>query len=193
MNRVTFRADNRSGSEWTALWSAGHRRAPFSDSFRSLWNEKPQRVKAPAPRSRCSVLMVSNQSCCLVLPTLIPCARQGMLNTDTRPIAHQYCEGQMKSTLHREFKVHEASGLVTDGYVVCWRVVYHMPIAAGGTRFARGPPRRDWVPQQVRVSDMLVSCNDYVPLPRLETRSKEFNTCARLSVWNTMGLPMSRS
>jgi len=41
-----------------------------------------------------------------------------MLNITTRPIAHQYCEGQMKSTLHREFKVHEASSLATGEYSV---------------------------------------------------------------------------
>jgi len=42
----------------------------------------------------------------------------GRLNIAMKPIAHQYCEGLLKSTLHREFKVREAGCLKYMG-------VYH--------------------------------------------------------------------
>lgn len=35
---------------------------------------------------------------------------RGRLNTNTELIVKQYCEGQLKSTLHRELKAHEAAG-----------------------------------------------------------------------------------
>jgi hypothetical protein len=37
------------------------------------------------------------------------------LNIATRPIANQYREGKLKSTLKRELKVRETGGVETDG------------------------------------------------------------------------------
>jgi hypothetical protein len=37
------------------------------------------------------------------------------LNTATRPIANQYREGKLKTTLERELKERETGGVETDG------------------------------------------------------------------------------